>query len=163
MSRCSLYRSLTIFTDFGGSEIIPEQTPTVPAKVPLAGTFLAPKNLSLKPLGCGRGGHPAQAEEAVRLVSVAGRRDMMLGERAAEVELTEGRVTPNMKTPIAFIQADKFGGVQSTALCACDGLLRGSAVGHGDGEDYCHDNEDCGSYERQQLHERFPPNGKYRP
>ena len=43
---------------------------------------------------------------------------MMLGERAAEIELTEGRVTPNIKTPIAFIQADKFGGVQSTALCA---------------------------------------------
>jgi len=46
---------------------------------------------------------------------------MMLSERAAEIELTEGRVTPNIKTPIAFIQADKFGGAQSTALCACDG------------------------------------------
>ena len=30
---------------------------------------------------------------------------MMLGERAAEIELTEGRVTPNIKTRIAFIQA----------------------------------------------------------
>ena len=48
---------------------------------------------------------------------------MMLSERAAEVELTEGRVTPkavNIKTPIAFIQAHKFGGVQSTgAVTVC--------------------------------------------
>ena len=51
MSRCSLYDSLTIFTDLGGSEVIPEQTPTVPVKIPMAGTFLAPKNLSLKPFG----------------------------------------------------------------------------------------------------------------
>ena len=46
-------------------------------------------------------------------VSVAGLRDMMLSERAAEVELTERRVTPkpaNIKTAIAFIQAHKFGG-----------------------------------------------------
>jgi hypothetical protein len=53
-------------------------------------------------------------------VSVAGLRDMMLSERAAEVELTERRVTPkavNIKTAIAFIQAHKFGGVQS-ARCA---------------------------------------------
>ena len=62
MSRCSLHRSLTIFTDFGGSEIIPEQTPTVPAKMPLAGTlFLPPKNFSLKPFG------QAVAEAAIRL------------------------------------------------------------------------------------------------
>ena len=47
---------------------------------------------------------------------------MMLSERAAEVELTERRVTPkavNIKTAIAFIQAHKFGGVQSTGR-ACD-------------------------------------------
>lgn len=134
--------------------------------MPLAGTlFLPPKNFSLKPFGQAvvEAAIRLKLKKRVRLVSVAGLRDMMLGERAAEIELTEGRVTPNIKTPIAFIQADKFGGVQSTALCACDGLLRGSAVGHGDGEDYCHDNEDCGNYERQQLHERFPPNGKYRP
>ena len=42
MSRCSVYGSLTIFTDFGGSEIIPEQTPTVPVKMPLAGTLFLP-------------------------------------------------------------------------------------------------------------------------
>lgn len=60
---------------------------------------------------------------------------MMLGERAAEVELTEGRVTPNIKMPIAFIQADKFGGVQFTARCDCDGSLLGSAVRHGHGQD----------------------------
>jgi hypothetical protein len=57
-------------------------------------------------------------------VSVAGLRDMMLSERAAEVELTERRVTPkpaNIKTAIAFIQAHKLGGVQSTG--ACDRLL----------------------------------------
>ena len=46
MSRCSLYGSLTIFTDFGGSEIIPEQTPTVPAKMPLAGTLFCPPRTS---------------------------------------------------------------------------------------------------------------------
>jgi len=71
-------------------------------------------------------------------VSVAGLRDMMLSERAAEVELTERRVTPkaiNIKTAIAFIQAHKFGGVQSTGRSACDGLLLISAVGHGDGQD----------------------------
>ena len=48
---------------------------------------------------------------------------MMLSEHAAEVELTEGRETPkavNIKTPIAFIQAHKFGGVQSAGRCACD-------------------------------------------
>ena len=43
MSRCSLYRSLTIITNSGGSEIIPEQTPTVPAKMPLAGTLSLPR------------------------------------------------------------------------------------------------------------------------
>jgi hypothetical protein len=60
--------------------------------------------------------------ERVQLVSVAGLHDMMLSERAAEVELTERRVTPkavNIKTAIAFIQAHKFGGVQSTG-CACE-------------------------------------------
>ena len=69
----------------------------------------------------------------------------MLSERAAEVELTERRVTPkavNIKTAIAFIQAHKFGGVQSTG-CASDGLLRGSAVGHGHRQDYRQGNEDC--------------------
>jgi hypothetical protein len=89
---------------------------------------------------------------------------MMLSEHAAEVKLTEGRGTPNaviIKTPIAFIQAHKFGGVQSTRRCACDG--RGSAVSHGHRQDYRHDNEDCGKDERQQLHERFPRKGKYRP
>ena len=48
---------------------------------------------------------------------------MMLSEHAVEVKLTEGRETPkavNIKTPIAFIQAHKFGGVQS----ACDRWLR---------------------------------------
>jgi hypothetical protein len=77
-------------------------------------------------------------KKRVRLVSVAGLRDMMLSERAAEVELTERRVTPkavNLKTAIAFIQAHKFGGVQSTGRCACDRLLLISAVGHGDGQD----------------------------
>ena len=60
---------------------------------------------------------------------------MMLSERAAEVELTERRVTPkavNIKTAIAFIQAHNFGGVQSTG---CDRLLLISAVGHGDKQD----------------------------
>ena len=66
MSRCSLYRSLTIITNSGGSEIIPEQTPTVPAKMPLAGTLSLPQEFEPKVVrtGCGRGGHPAQAEEA---------------------------------------------------------------------------------------------------
>jgi hypothetical protein len=32
-------------------------------------------------------------KKRVRLVSVAGLRDMMLGEHAVEVELTKGRVT----------------------------------------------------------------------
>ena len=122
--------------------------------LPWPGLFL-PQEFEPKAFrtGCGRGG----------LVSVAGLRDMTLGERAAEVELTEGRVTPNIKTPIAFIQAGKFGGRSTTARCARDGLMPGSAVGHGDGQDHCHDDEDCGNYERQQLHEWFPPNGKYRP
>ena len=96
------------------------------------------------------------------LVSVAGLRDMMLSEHAVEVKLTEGRETPkavNIKTPIAFIQAHKFGGVQS----ACDRWLRGTAVSDGHGQAYRHDNEDCGKDERQQLHERFPRKGKYRP
>jgi hypothetical protein len=77
-------------------------------------------------------------KKRVQLVSVAGLRDMMLSERAAELELTEGRVTPkpvNIKTAIAFIQAHKFGGLQSTGRCACDRLLLISAVGHGDGQD----------------------------
>ena len=77
-------------------------------------------------------------KKRVRLVSVAGLRDMMLSERAAEVELTERRVAPkavNIKTAIAFIQAHKFAGVQSTGRCACDRLLLISAVGHGDGQD----------------------------
>jgi hypothetical protein len=87
--------------------------------------------------GCDRD-DPAQAEEAGPLVSVAGLREMMLSERTAEVELTDGRETRwavNIKTPIAFIQAHKFGGVQSTGRCACDRLLLISAVGHGDGQD----------------------------
>jgi hypothetical protein len=91
---------------------------------------------------------------------------MMLSECAAEVELTEGRVTPravNFKTPIPFIQAHKFGGVQSTARCARDLFLRAIAVSYGQTQDYRHDNEDCGKDERQQLHERFPRRGKYRP
>ena len=94
------------------------------------------------------------------LLLSTGLRDMMLMERAAEVELTERRVTSkavNIKTAIAFIQAHKFGGVQSTGRCASD--RRGSAVSHG----HRHDNEDCGKDERQQLHERFPRKGKYRP
>ncbi|MGB8709189.1 MAG: hypothetical protein WCD39_05410 [Methyloceanibacter sp.] len=84
---------------------------------------------------------------------------MMLSECAAEVELTEGRVTPravNFKPPVPFIQAHKFGGVQSTARCTRDLLLRGSAVSYGQTQDYRHDNEDFGKDERQQLHERFP-------
>jgi hypothetical protein len=85
---------------------------------------------------------------------------MMMSEHAAEVELSEGRETPkagNIKAPIAFIQAHKFGGVQSTGRCACD--RRGSAVSHG----HRHDNVDCDKDERQQLHERFPRKGKYGP
>jgi hypothetical protein len=89
---------------------------------------------------------------------------MMLSEHAAEVELTEGRETPkavNIKTPIAFIQAHKFGGVQS-ARCAWD-RWRGSAVSDGHRQGYRHDNEECGKNEWQQLHERLPSKGKYRP
>jgi Bacterial SH3 domain len=51
---------------------------------------------------------------------------MILSERAAQVELTEQRITPkavNIKTAIAFIQAHKFGGVQSTGRCAMDGAI----------------------------------------
>jgi hypothetical protein len=88
---------------------------------------------------------------------------MILSECAAEVELTEGRVTPravNFKTPVPFIQAHKFGGVQSTARCARDLFLRGSAVSYGQTQDYRHDNEDCGKDERQQTSRTFPPKGK---
>jgi hypothetical protein len=77
-------------------------------------------------------------------------------ESASEVEIGE-REAPkaiNIKTPVAFIQAHEFGGVR--------GLLRGRAVGHGQGQDYPQANEDCGNDELQQLHERFPRRGNYR-
>jgi hypothetical protein len=94
LSRCSLYGSLTIFTDFGGSEIIPEQTPTVPAKKPLAGTlFLPPQKFEPFEQAVVEAAFRRKLKKRVRLVSVAGLRNIMLGERAAEVELTEGRVT----------------------------------------------------------------------
>ena len=145
-----VYGSLTIITDFGCSEISLND-PYCPGH-PRAGTFFfcSSKEVSpLKPFGDrprGRGpaangveivedGLRLKPKERVRLVSVAGLRDMILSERAAQVELTERRVTPkavNIKTAIAFIQAHKFGGVQSTGR---DGLLLISAVGHGDGQD----------------------------
>jgi len=81
-------------------------------------------------------------------------------ERASEVEIGE-RETPkvvSIKTPVAFIQAHKFGGVR----CACNRLLRGRAISHGQGQDYPKANKDCGKDELQQLHERFPRRGKYR-
>ena len=81
-------------------------------------------------------------------------------ERAFQVEIGE-RDTPkavNIKTPVAFIQAHKFGGVR----CSFDRLLRGRAMSHGQGQDYPQANEDCGNDELQQLHERFPRRGNYR-
>jgi hypothetical protein len=67
-------------------------------------------------------------------------------ERAFQVEIGE-RDTPkavNIKTPVAFIQAHKFGGVR----CSFDRLLRGRAMSHGQGQDYPQANEDRGNYER---------------
>jgi hypothetical protein len=67
-------------------------------------------------------------------------------ERASEVKIRE-RETPkavSIKTPVAFIQAHKFGGVR----CAFDRLLRGRAMSHGQGQDYPQANEDRGNDER---------------
>jgi len=63
-------------------------------------------------------------------------------ERAAYVEIeTEERETSeavNITAPNCISDIGRRG------RCARDGLLRGSAIGHGQGQDYRRDNEKCG-------------------